>query len=227
MGIRMVKGYFYIFGSGGNTSKGEITGAPGKCGGTVFMGFCKPKTRSKAKEGDWIIGISNAKIKPRRILSMIEVESKPKLHEAIDKYPEAIWSEENPRGQIYVEKKEDENGFHYDYIENAPHDESDRENDMERYPDTNTLIVGSSNSVILGKNGYLIDERILDIIRKDPDYENEEIDRSAPFGRDKNGRCKGRNQVAEVELDKKDLEYLKSTANKTDEKRVKQRGPKK
>jgi hypothetical protein len=94
----MVKAFFYIFGCKGNTREGEITGVPGECGGTVFVGFCKPDIRSEVQPQDWIIGISNAKLKPRGILSIIEVKDKPKLWKAIIDYPEAIWSEDNERG---------------------------------------------------------------------------------------------------------------------------------
>jgi len=102
----MVKAFFYIFGSKGNTWEGKITGVPAECGGTVFMGFCKPDIRSAVQKKDWIIGISNAKLRPRKILSIIEVKDKPKLWKAIIDYPEAIWSEENKKGQLYVAIKD-------------------------------------------------------------------------------------------------------------------------
>ena len=99
----MAKAFFYALGSNGNTSSGRITGVPAQCGETVFMGFCKPAIRSVAIRGDWIIAISNSKIKPRWILSMIQVRSRPKLYKARKDFPEAIWAPTNPMGQIWVE----------------------------------------------------------------------------------------------------------------------------
>ena len=98
----MAKAFFYVLGSDGNTSSGRITGVPAECGGTVCMGFCKPAIRSAARRGDWIIAICNSKIKPRWILSMIQVRSRPKLYKARKDFPEAIWSPWNPTGQIWV-----------------------------------------------------------------------------------------------------------------------------
>jgi len=110
----MVKAFFYIFGSKRNTKEGDITGVPAECAGTVFMGPCKPLIRCKAQKNDWIIGISNAKVKPRKLLSIIEVKDKPKLWEAIRDYPEAIWSDANEIGQIYVRAKKVDNGYQYE-----------------------------------------------------------------------------------------------------------------
>lgn len=209
-----VKAFFYIFGSNGNTKGGEITGVPGECEGTVFMGFCKPKIRSKAQINDWIIGISNAKLKPRRILSIIEVKDKPKLWKAIINYSEAIWSKDNPIGQIYVKAKKTGNDYKYEYIDGAPHDEGNRHNDLEKHPDTDTLIVGTSNSLILGKYGYPIDDKILSLIRKDPRLKQEKIDVNAPLGRMYNRKLKrwvasSYPKSAIVAPSKSDTEHLK------------------
>lgn len=216
--ISMAKAFFYIFGSKGNTSDGEITGVPAECRGTVFMGFCKPDIRSKVQKKDWIIGISNAKLTPRKILSIIEVKDKPKLWKAILDYPEAIWSEKNKRGQIYVTAKKIGDDYKYKYIDGAPHNEKNRYNDLERYPDTDTLIVGTSNSLILGKYGYIVDGKILSLIKKDRELKKVEIDVDAPLGRMYNNKIKrwiaaGHPKPAVVELSQSDIKFLKSIVN--------------
>lgn len=205
----MVKAFFYIFGSKGNTKEGEITGVPGECRGTVFMGFCKPDIRRKVQINDWIMGISNAKLKHRKILSIIEVKEKPKLGKAIRDYPEAIWSESNQRGQIYVNGKKIGNSYEYKYINGAPHNEEHRYNDMKKYPETDTLIVGTSNSLILGKYGYPLDRKILRLIRKDPRLKNRSIAVDAPLGRNKNGKAQGRPKPAIITLTEDDVEFFK------------------
>ena len=205
----MVKGFFYIFGKDGNTDEGEIIGVPGECKGSVFMGFCKPDIRSNIQKNDWIIGISNAKLKPRKILSIIEVKGKPELWEAIINYPEAIWSKKNPKGQIYVKAKKIGNSYEYEYINGAPHNETHRFNDLEKYPNTDRLIVGTSNSMILGKYGNLVDRNILTILRKDSKLKNKKIDINAPLGRDKRGNAQGRPKPAVVLLSKSGVKYLK------------------
>jgi len=224
----MPKAFFYALGSDGNTSSSRITGVPAECVGTVFMGFCKPKIRSAAKRGDWIIAISNAKIKPRWILSMIQIRSKPKLYKATKDFPETIWSPTNPTGQIWVKPIEKGDEIKYRYIPGAPHDKSEKKNDLETYPDTDTLIVGTSNSVILGEHGIPMNSGILAIIGRDSKLKNTEIDPSAPFGkvlRKKKGEkkkqlvCAGRPQPAIVNLNARDIEYLKQLA-KTSRKKI-------
>jgi len=212
----MVKSYFYVFGSEGNTVEGEISGVPGECDGTIFMGFCKPNIRSEVKKNDWIIGISNAKIKPRKILSLIEVKSKPKLYKAEKEYPEAIWSKDNKNGQIYIKSYRDNGDIKYKYIEGCPHSEKHRNNDMLKYPNTDVLIVGSDNSIILGNEGYVIDNDILSIMKRDKNLQTKEIDDKAPFGRDSAGRCQGRPRPAIVELKNKDIDLLKKLVNNCD-----------
>ena len=183
----MVKAFFYIFGSDGNTKEGEITGVPAECGGTVFMGFCKPDIRCEAQKNDWIIGISNAKLSPRKILSIVEVKDKPKLWKAIIDYPEAIWSEHNARGQIYVKAEKISNPYEceytYKYIDGAPHDEINKYNDLVKYPETDRLIVGSPNSLILGRYGHTVDEKVLSIIKKDKNTKRKRIDIDALLGK--------------------------------------------
>jgi hypothetical protein len=221
----MVKAFFYIFGSKGNTGDGEITGVPSECGGTVFMGFCKPDIRREVQKRDWIIGISNAKLKHRKILSIIEVKDKPKLWKARIDYPEAIWSKDNERGQIYVKAKKIGNDYEYEYINGAPHnDKEHRYNDMEKYPDTKTLIVGTSNSLILDKYGYPVDGKILSLIRKDPRLKDENIDINAPLGRNKKGDAQGRPKPAIITLSKSDIEYLKKIVNPTRKQIAKSKG---
>jgi len=226
----MDRAFFYVIGSEGNTTSGRITGVPAECGDTVFMGFCKPRIRSEVTPGDWIVAISNAKIKPRWILSMIQVRSKPKLWKARKDFPEAIWSPTNPTGQIWVESIEKGEKVKYRYIPGAPHDESRKKNDLETYADTDTLIVGTSNSVILREYGIPVNRRILSIMRRDlrlSKLKNAEIDASAPFGkvhRKKKGEnekqlvCVGRPQPAIVELNARDIEYLKKLAKTSREK---------
>jgi len=211
---KMSRAFFYIFGSEGNTEEGKIAWVPADCGGTIFMGFCMPTIRSKAKKWDWIIGISNSRVSPRKILSIIEVNAKPKLWKAIKKYPQAMWGEGNPEGQICVEATRNDAEWEYRYIPGAPHSESNRYNDLEKYPDTDTLLVGTSNSIVLGRDGYLVDERILATLKKDERLKNEEIDVNAPLGRMFNTRT-GRwvplsyPPPAIVDLDKKEIHYLK------------------
>lgn len=209
----MPRGYFYIFGTEGNDSRGHITNIPGECRGTVFMGPCKPEIRSRAQHRDWIVGISNAEVKPRKILSMIEVEDKPPLWKAIDGYPEAIWNEQNPHGQIYFEARKVGRGFDYDYIKGAPHNESHRHNDLEKYPDTATLIVGSPNSILLEEQGYVIDRRILNMIRRDSTVRRRHPTTDCPLGRmlrrrDGKWVCQSYPRFAEVPLDESDIEYF-------------------
>jgi len=223
----MAKAFFYALGSNGNTSSGRITGIPAQCGETVFMGFCKSAIRSAAIRGDWIIAISNSKIKPRWILSMIQVRSRPKLYKARKNFPEAIWSPTNPTGQIWVEPIGKQDEMDYRYIPGAPHDESRKENDFKKYPNTDRLIVGTANSVILGEQGIPINNRILAIMKKDAKLKSVEIDLIAPFGkvlRKKKGGnekelcCAGRPQPAIVNLNTRDIEYLKQlekTSRKT------------
>jgi hypothetical protein len=215
----MVKAFFYIFGSDGNTKEGKITGVPAECDGTVFMGFCKPDIRSVVQEKDWIIGISNAKLSPRKILSLIEVKDKPKLWKAIIDYPEAIWSEDNRRGQIYVNAKKIGNDYEYKYIDGAPHKEKDRKNDLSK-PDTDTLIVGTSNSLILGKYGYPVDEKILSIIRKDTIVKREKVNVNAPLGKMYNRKLKRWVALsypipAIATLSKSDIKFSKNIVNTT------------
>ena len=118
---RMQDGYFYIITR--HESTGEINGVPGECGGIVFMGPCKPRLRAKVKKWDWIIGISSAKIRPRRILSIIEVGEKIKFAEACKKYPQAIWSKENKRGQIYCKplRQRSDGTWEYEPVKGSSH----------------------------------------------------------------------------------------------------------
>jgi hypothetical protein len=210
----MSKAYFYIFGTNGNTVNGEITGVPGQQGNMIFMGFCKPDIRSAVQAKDWIIGISNAKIKPRKILSIIEVKEKPKLWEAIKKYPQSIWSTSNKRGQIFVNAQKEGKTWKYSYIPDAPHDEGDKHNDMEKYQDTKTLIVGTTNSRLLEENGYPINNRVLSILRRADTLKGKKIDSNNPFGTafyKKLGKevSYGR-MTAIVELTESDVSFFKS-----------------
>jgi len=182
------------------------------------MGFCKPDIRSAVQKKDWIIGISNAKLSPRKILSIIEVKDKTELWKSIINYPEAIWSEKNKRGQIYVTAKKVGNDHEYKYIDGAPHNEKNRHNDLEKYPDTDTLIVGTSNSLILGRYGYPVDRKILSLIKKDSRLKKEKIDINAPLGQMYSSKIKrvvasSYPKPAIVDLFQSDIKFLRSIVN--------------
>ena len=220
----MPKGYFYVFGQNGNDKNGVIQGVPQDCSGTVFMGPCKPDIRSKVKPRDWIIGISNALIKPRKILSIIEVDEKLKLYKAIEKYPQAIWRKNNHsgHGQIYYKVKEGITGEptedDYELIDGCPHNQGNERdkakryhNDLKRHKDTDTLVVGTSNSCILDNYGREIDDAVLGMLRKG--YSNP--DKECPFGRNSDNHCQGHPQLRAIELTRTDISYLKHIIKKT------------
>lgn len=111
------------------------------------------------------------------------------------------------------------NDYEYEYIDGAPHGEENRKNDLSK-PDTDTLIVGSSNSLILGKYGYTINERILSMIKKDTKSKRKKIDVNAPLGRMYNSKLKKRvassyPKPAIVDLSQSDIKFLKSIVSST------------
>lgn len=151
-----------------------------------------------------------------------------KLYKARKDFPEAIWSPTNPTGQIWVKPIGKRDEIDYRYIPGAPHDESNKENDLKKHPDTDRLIVGTSNSVILGEQGIIVNSRILAMMWRGLGLKKVEVDPSAPFGKvlrkKKDGKekewcCAGHPRPAIVDINARDIEYLKQLA-KTSRKKV-------
>ena len=95
-----------------------------------------------------------------------------------------------------------------------------RKNDLERYPETDTLIVGTPNSLILGRGGYPLNSKILSLIKRDQKLIKKEITENAILGLMYNRAlnkyvASSYPQHAEVEISQSDIEFFSKIVNGT------------
>ena len=71
---------------------------PTQFGDRIYFGPCKKPMRPKVKAGDYIIGLSPSKLKPRRIVFVCRVEERISFREAYERFPGL----RGPAGPIHV-----------------------------------------------------------------------------------------------------------------------------
>ena len=117
----MGKGFIYVVASlGPDYRQPNRYNVPSDWTDPIYFGPCKIPIRKIMKPGDWIFGISPAKLKPRRIVYIAQVEKRIKFYEAYDRFPEL----RGPDGPIHVRPVNKTGPFPhstYEHIEGSIH----------------------------------------------------------------------------------------------------------
>lgn len=190
----MTKAYLYIVRT--HDKRGCLTSKiPWRVDDLVTFGPCKPTIRKSVQKGDYIIGISSSRCKPRRILFYIKVKDKMSFRDTWEEgdtdenYRSLRASAVNPKGPIHVQPKYNEQGksIGYEHIKGAIH-EKNWKKDIE--DDRDYFIIGDEKeSRIFGENSPVIPLEIMIVFKNR--YRHRKVDENAPFGYDKKNRVIG------------------------------------
>jgi hypothetical protein len=167
----MAKGFVYIISTlDENYEQQHFYNVPTFSSNQLYFGPCKIPVRQKMQPGDYVFGISPARISTRRIVYLAQIDRRITFADAYGEFPEL----HGPYGPIHVEpvvpvdttKSFPEN--HYRHIEGAMH--RNRWKADLRTDDLDAFFVCKKPNGILGKwlgrSGPEITQEILEALRK-------------------------------------------------------------
>lgn len=164
----MAQGFIYVVASlGPDYRQPNRYNVPSDWTDPIYFGPCKIPIRKKMIPGDWLFGISPAKLRPPRIVYIAQVEERITFSEAYGRYPKL----RGPDGPIHVRPVNKPGQFPhstYEHIKGSMHPYT-WESDL-KSPDLDAFFVcfkaDGKTGRWLGIEGPIINDEILSFLQK-------------------------------------------------------------